>query len=293
MRAPAAPHPHRAARVFTGLLPGEPRRAARRALCGCGGSPPLAPHPLGNKNAPQRSRALQDDWRTGEVRVESGIYRYESDICASISAVGGARAALEGGGYELRWDDGRGTWKRAPEEVLCFTTREVFTGLVPQLEKDLKVDRKAAKKRMAEAEAIGDAGAYAFYNNIQNSIKVLMNSLYGGFGTARGGIFPSGTAIASAITATGRSWICTVKSNVEARAWVADGGRWGVCAGDVSADVRPAGARPVRVIYGDTGARAHARTHLRRRFCAGQPRPERGRVSPRRLRLLPPPGAHS
>jgi hypothetical protein len=101
-------------------------------------------------------------------------------------------------------------WTRRDEDVLCFTTREHFTGLVPQLEADLKLDRKAAKKKMAHAEEAGDAALAAYLNNLQCSVKVLMNGLYGlrpkvmcvmdagadimrragGFGAARGGIFP-------------------------------------------------------------------------------------------------------
>lgn len=129
--------------------------------------------------------------------------------------------------------------------MLCFVDRGVFTGLVPQLEADLKVERKAAKKKMAAAEAAGDDALAAFYNNVQNSIKVIMNGLYGGFGAARGGIFPDGQAIASAITATGRGWICKVKATVEELAWLTPRGEWGV------AQQRPDDARAAKIIYGD------------------------------------------
>jgi len=100
---------------------------------------------------------VDDDWRTGVVRVGgSSEFRYESDVCAAIAAArGGARATLRDGGYELEWADG-GVWTRDPAEVLCFVERGVFTGLVPQLEAELKLERKAAKKKMAAAEEAGD-----------------------------------------------------------------------------------------------------------------------------------------
>ena len=135
-------------------------------------------------------------------------------------------------------------WVRDPKEVLCFVESGVFKGLVPQLEADLKIERKAAKNKMAQAEKDHDEPLELFYNNIQNSIKVLMNGLYGGFGTSRGGIFPAGQAIASAITATGRSWICRVKSIIESTAWIGPDGAWGLDA------VLPAGAVRVKIIYG-------------------------------------------
>jgi hypothetical protein len=78
--------------------------------------------------------------------------------------------------------------------------------------------------------------------------QVLMNGLYGGFGAARGGIFPNGAAIAAAITATGRGWLCRVKGIVESVAWLGPDGTWGIGA------EQPEGAKGVRVIYGDTGA---------------------------------------
>lgn len=193
------------------------------------------------------AHSISEDWATGAVVVEgSQKFSYENDLNEAIADGSGRRAALFDGGYGLRWDDGQ-DWVRDPTEVLCFTDRAVFTGIVPQLEADLKLERKSAKKRMAAAEAAGDTSAEAFWNNVQNSIKVLMNGLYGGFGAARGGIFPDGQSIAAAITATGRGWICTVKKTIEALAWVAPCGQWGL-----SAEDRPSKAESVKIVYGDT-----------------------------------------
>ena len=72
-----------------------------------------------------------------------------------------------------------------------------------------------------------------------------MQGLYGGYGTAKGGIFPQGFKLAAAITATGRGWICTVKKIIESRMWVGSDQRWGI-------DDKPDDAQFVRVVYGDT-----------------------------------------
>ena len=188
---------------------------------------------------------VNDDFRTGVVTVDGDAsFRYQTDLNEAIVGAGDRRAVLEDSGYALRWHTGD-VWKRHDEDVLCFTSHEHFVGLVPQLEADLKVDRKAAKKRMAQAEAAGDSALQQFENNLQNSIKVLMNGLYGGFGASKGGIFPEGFKLAAAITSCGRGWICTVKKTVESNMWVANDQRWGI--GD-----KPVDASFVRVIYGDT-----------------------------------------
>ena len=109
---------------------------------------------------------VTDDWQTGAIGIEGRTFRYETDLNEAIVDGAGARAELFDRGYGLRWGDGV-EWRRRPDEVLCFTAREVFVGVVPQMEKDLKVERKEAKKRMAAAEAAGDAAAAAFFNNVQ------------------------------------------------------------------------------------------------------------------------------
>ena len=92
----------------------------------------------------------------------------------------------------------------------------------------------------------------------------ISQGLYGGFGAAKGGIFPEvrlwpnlakmhnisnsllqGFKLASAITATGRGWICAVKRIIESTMWVANDQRWGI--GD-----KPDDASYVRIVYGDT-----------------------------------------
>jgi len=122
---------------------------------------------------------VNDDFRTGVVTVDGDAsFHYESDLNHAVVGTGGRRAVLEDGGYALRWHTGS-VWTRRDEDVLCFTTREHFIGLVPQLEADLKLDRKAAKKKMAQAEEAGDYALQAYCNNLQNSVKTLMNGLYG------------------------------------------------------------------------------------------------------------------
>lgn len=140
---------------------------------------PPAPSLTGTWRTPSGDVEVVDDFRTGIITVDSDAsFRYETDINEAIVGTGGRRAVLEDGGYALRWHTGS-VWARRDEDVLCFTTREHFTGLVPQLEADLKLDRKAAKKKMAQAEAAGDYALQTYLNNLQNSVKVLMNGLYG------------------------------------------------------------------------------------------------------------------
>ena len=122
----------------------------------------------------------------------------------------------------------------------------VFLGVIPLLERTLKEDRKAAKvRRDTYAE---DSAEYAYLDKLQNAIKVLMNSAYGGFGTRRGGVFPDGFRIAAAITAAGRNWICTVKRIVESRFWLSNG----ILGGLDESEERPSEAQALRCIYGDT-----------------------------------------
>jgi hypothetical protein len=140
---------------------------------------PPAPSLTGTWRTPSGDVEVVDDFRTDIIQVNSDAsFRYETDINEAIVGTGGRRAVLEDGGYALRWHTGS-VWTRRDEDVLCFTTREHFTGLVPQLEADLKLDRKAAKKKMAQAEEAGDYALQAYCNNLQNSVKVLMNGLYG------------------------------------------------------------------------------------------------------------------
>lgn len=110
---------------------------------------------------------VRENFRTGAIIIQGETFRYENDLNETI-VCGASRAKLFDSGYGLRWRDDV-EWTRAPEDVLCFTTREHFYGIVPQFERDLKLDRKAAKKHMAEAEAAGDKMAEVFFNNMQNS----------------------------------------------------------------------------------------------------------------------------
>ena len=161
------------------MCPSSRLTRARAALLGVAVTTPPAASLEGTwTRADGSSTNITDDWRTGAISLDGAQFRYETDINEAIAeAGGGRRAELFDGGYGLRWADGS-EWARVPEEVLCFTERSVFTGIVPQLEADLKVERKAAKKRMAAAEEAGDVAGRAFMDNIQSSVKILMNGKY-------------------------------------------------------------------------------------------------------------------
>lgn len=171
--------------------------------------------------------------------------RYSDELNESITTPAGT-AVLEDGGYALVWPN-QARWVRRDADVLCFVETAVFEGIIPLLERTLKLDRKAAKKRMAEAEATGNDILVSYFDNLQNSIKVLMNALYGCLGSGKGGIFPESSPLASAITARGRSLIVLVKKIVESR--FALRGDVLVCLED-HADAQ---SQLLRVLYGDTG----------------------------------------
>jgi DNA polymerase elongation subunit (family B) len=127
----------------------------------------------GTWRTPHGEMVVCENFRTGVITINGEVFRYENDLNESI-VCGDRRAELFDYGYGLRWSNGD-EWTRDPADILCFVTREHFYGIVPQMERDLKVDRKKAKKQMADAEARGDKAAETFFNNQQNSIKVLMN----------------------------------------------------------------------------------------------------------------------
>lgn len=85
--------------------------------------------------------------------------------------------------------------------------------VLPELLKDLAAFRKAAKKKMAEAERSGDTFAAALYNGQQLAFKITMNSTFG-FTGANKGFLPC-VPIAASITATGRGMIAKTKALAE------------------------------------------------------------------------------
>ena len=175
--------------------------------------------------------------------------RYTSELNESISLSNGVVMMLADGGYELRNADGT-VWHRLDSDVLVMVDASVREGVIPKLERLLKSDRKAAKRKLADAEAVEDSAAAAYHDNFQNAIKVVMNALYGGLGSGKGGIFPDGAPLASSITARGRFLIVLVKKTVENRFWLLpDGSMGGV---DDEEQIRPENAKPPRVLYGDT-----------------------------------------
>lgn len=60
-----------------------------------------------------------------------------------------------------------------------FRFAQGHTGVLPDLLKDLAAFRKAAKKKMAEAKARGDAFAAALHNGEQLAFKITMNRWVG------------------------------------------------------------------------------------------------------------------
>ena len=114
-------------------------------------------------------------------------------------------------------DPGATAWKEANpdkwEEMdggACFVKPQEYFGIVPRLEQELGKQRKAAKKKKAEAT---DPLAKAVYDGEQLAVKVIMNSLYGMLGS------PTATVpcveIASSITAMGRHNLMAAKAYVE------------------------------------------------------------------------------
>lgn len=92
----------------------------------------------------------------------------------------------------------------------CFVKPTEYFGIIPRLEQELGKQRKAAKKKKAEAT---DPLAKAVYDGEQLAVKVIMNSLYGMLGS------PTATVpcveIASSITAMGRHNLMAAKAYVE------------------------------------------------------------------------------
>ena len=86
-------------------------------------------------------------------------------------------------------------------------------GIIPKMLKDLALNRKAAKKEMAKAEAEGDTFKQKLFNGKQLAFKVSMNSMYG-FCGAMVGMLPC-KPVAESTTAEGRCMIEKTKRLVE------------------------------------------------------------------------------
>ena len=86
-------------------------------------------------------------------------------------------------------------------------------GIIPKMLKDLALNRKAAKKEMAKAEAEGDVFKEKLFNGKQLAFKVSMNSMYG-FCGAMVGMLPC-KPVAESTTAEGRCMIEKTKTLVE------------------------------------------------------------------------------
>lgn len=103
--------------------------------------------------------------------------------------------------YEVETDQG------------TFRFAQGFTGVLPDLLRDLAAFRKASKKKMAEAKARGDSFAATLFNGQQLAFKITMNSAYGFTGASKG--FLPCVPIAASVTATGRQMIAKTKALVE------------------------------------------------------------------------------
>jgi DNA polymerase elongation subunit (family B) len=94
------------------------------------------------------------------------VARYTDQLNESVTLPGGEVWALEDGGYRLRLRP-EVAWHRADKDVLCMVDASVREGVIPMLERTLKLDRKAAKKKLAGAEERGDKAAATFFDNLQ------------------------------------------------------------------------------------------------------------------------------
>lgn len=131
------------------------------------------------------------------------------------------------------------------EETKYFVKNSIFQGKIPELLILLKQERNKAKKKMKAF--VETDPSYTYYDGLQNSIKVIMNSLYGMLGLRKGSIFDGGYVLAALTTQRGRELIDMVKEKCERDFWTAPGGTYGL-----SLENRPEDAIPLTAVYGDT-----------------------------------------
>jgi hypothetical protein len=94
------------------------------------------------------------------------VARYTDQLNESITLPDGDVWVLQDGGYELRLSDDI-VWHRAAKDVLCMVDPSIMEGVIPKLERELKIQRKSAKKNLAHAEETGDKAAIVFLDNLQ------------------------------------------------------------------------------------------------------------------------------
>ena len=177
----------------------------------------------------------------------SATATFTDELCDTLKFVDGRTGKMGDDDYQITFDGGE-VWRRRDADVLVFVAPAVRKGIIPLLEEKLKASRTKAKKDMKAAKAAGDWAAVAYYDNLQSSIKIVMNALYGLLGSERGGVLPDSSPIASCITARGRQLITTVKRTVESRFWVLPSGELGGSGGEPV----PEDGQMLRVVYGDT-----------------------------------------
>jgi len=113
------------------------------------------------------------------------VARYTDQLNESITLPNGEVWALEDGGYKMRVGPDE-VWHRADKDVLVCVEASVREGVIPKLERTLKLQREAAKKKLAQAKEAGDKAAEIFLDNLQqgathpNSIYATRPSVHGG-----------------------------------------------------------------------------------------------------------------
>ena len=109
----------------------------------------------------------------------------------------------------LRRDHGLSVIENLQTMVFYFVKSSKRAGILPTIQANLTKARGAYKKLMKEAEKRGDTVDKEMYDQRQQLVKVVMNSIYGCLGAAVGRMsFPEGAA---AITYVGRSSIQRVR----------------------------------------------------------------------------------
>lgn len=92
--------------------------------------------------------------------------RYTDQLNESITLPSGDVWQLEDGGYVMRVSANE-VWHRADKDVLVMVDASVREGVIPALERALKLQRKTAKKKLAQAEESKDNAAILFLDNLQ------------------------------------------------------------------------------------------------------------------------------
>ena len=94
------------------------------------------------------------------------VARYTDQLNESITLPSGDVWLLQDGGYKLLCSPDV-MWHRADKDVLCMVDASVMEGVIPKLERELKIQRESAKKNLARAEKTGVKADIIFLDNLQ------------------------------------------------------------------------------------------------------------------------------